>query len=79
MLVRLTLPTKSEIFVHCSMVLLVERNLTNPLETAITTNMMTQRGPLIYSVLESPAEVAELINLAPRAELTVLGTKNLIH
>lgn len=75
MLIKLTLPTKNEIFLHSSLIIVVERNLTNVLETAITTNMITQRGPLIYSVLESPAEVAELVNLAFAHGLTPAGTK----
>ena len=62
MLVKFTvLPAKTELYIRADMVLLVERDKQNPLQTLITTNIMTARGPLIYPVAETPDEVARLV------------------
>lgn len=60
MLVKLTLRNKMELYIRHDLILIVERNPTNPLESVVTTSLMSQKGPVAYAVLESP----ETINTA---------------
>ena len=60
MLVKLTLRNKMELYIRHDLILIVERNQSNPLESVVTTSLMSKKGPVAYAVLESP----ETINLA---------------
>lgn len=63
---------KLPFWLHASLVIVVERNLQNPLETAVTTNLMSQKGPIIYSVMESPGDVAAMVNRTLAGEVDKL-------
>ncbi len=62
MLVKFTImPAKTELYIRADLIVLVERNRQNPLETVITTGMMGVKGPIMYAVRETPDEVARLV------------------
>lgn len=67
MMIQLTFAQTKKVFcIRADMVMVVERTNDNILVTNVMTNLMTQKGPLIYQVLEQPETVRELVNDAVR-------------
>lgn len=65
MMIRLTVtPQKIELWLRADLILSIERSRANILETIVITSLNTSKGPVMYSVLESPEEIAKAINLA---------------
>lgn len=58
LLIKLTLKNKMELYLRADLILVVERNITNPLETLVTTAITTQRGAVIYPVLDTPEAIS---------------------
>lgn len=74
MLIKLTLPSKDELWIESSTIWMIHRDPKNPLLSAIGTVMMGPQGPLYYAVLESPHEIAELVRCSTPAPSNAKGS-----
>ena len=79
MLVKLTLRNKTELYIRHDLILLVERNQSNLLESVITTSLMSSKGPVAYAVIESPETINTAVKEAMRNCEPVLATKLVQH
>ena len=63
MLIPLTFShNRNTFYIRADQVRSIERNPDNLLETHVGMMLMTQQGPLTYSVLETPDDIAFLVN-----------------
>lgn len=71
MLIELLDPeTRNPLFIQHTIIRAVLANPQNPMVTLLVTNVMTPKGPEMYSTLEGIKTVAEKINAAYRGEQT---------
>lgn len=63
---------KMQIGIDAANIRTVEKHPQNPLQTIISTYLMTQQGPVVYNVIESVEEAVEKVNRARAGELTSL-------
>jgi hypothetical protein len=63
MLIKLILsPNKAELYLDSNLIKILQKNPTNPLETLVTTSIISPKGPMSYVVLDNMDEVAEAVN-----------------
>ena len=75
MLVRFTHAiNKHEFYLRADFVIFIERRSGSLLETVITTSMMTPKGPLCYTVLETPLDAAIAVDAALAGARTTVVT-----
>lgn len=61
--IKLTLvANKTPLYMRAADIRTVEKNSQNPLETIVSTNLITPRGPCLYQVLESQEEVMRQVD-----------------
>lgn len=67
MMIKLTgSNNKASLYIDHSLILVVDRQKDNPLQTLITTGIMGPQGHCVYGVMETLEEVAEAKNAAIR-------------
>ncbi len=64
MMIKLTFanPAKDEFWMRLEDIVAIQRDPANPLQTTVTTKLMTPKGPQIFLVLESADALAASYN-----------------
>lgn len=57
-------PVKKEVWMRAHFVMSVERDSRNPLLTQIQTSIQTQQGSFIMTSMDTPDNIAEMVNNA---------------